>query len=134
MKFKFSLILILLSFTGFSQIEPKIYICSSTNISELKFEKEVYYFENIKKIKECNVLIFKGSVIELYNNQLHTKWDVIDSSKKNNIITLVTNLNGKESDIFTIYPERIERETFVEDISAVYKYSYDSVLVESICK
>ena len=47
MKFKFSLILILLSFTGFSQIEPKIYICSSTNISELKFEKEVYYFENI---------------------------------------------------------------------------------------
>lgn len=136
MKFKISLILILLSFTGFSQIEPKIYICSSTNISELKFEfdKEIYYFKPLKDTKECNVFFFNNTTIQVVNNDSSITWDVIDTSNKNNIITLITNLKGKESDIFTIYPDHIERETLDVNTSRLFKYSYDSVLVKSICK
>ena len=48
MKFKFSLILILFSFKSFSQIEPKIYVCNTTNFFKLQFEEESYYYKPIK--------------------------------------------------------------------------------------
>jgi hypothetical protein len=73
MKFKFSLILILFSFKSFSQIEPKIYVCNTTNFFKLQFEEESYYYKPIKKMNECNVLIISDSTIQLFNNDFQIK-------------------------------------------------------------
>ena len=51
---KILIIFILISCKFFSQKESKIYICTITYISELKFEKEVYYFETIFKSRKCS--------------------------------------------------------------------------------
>lgn len=137
MKFKISLILILVSFTGFSQIEPKIYICNSTNISKLHFEfdKGIYYFKPLKDTKECNVFFFNNSTIQLFNNDSIITWVVVQQhSLKDGGLRLISDLNGKESDFFTIYSDRIERESFDESVSINFKYTYENVTIKNICK
>jgi hypothetical protein len=81
------------------------------------------------------VFFFNNSTIQLFNNDSIITWDVVQQhSLKDGGLRLISDLNGKESDFFTIYSDRIERESFDESVSINFKYTYENVTIKNICK
>ncbi len=85
-------------------------------------------------MNECNVLIISDSTIQLFNNDFQIKQDIIKTTKNNDTLIFNTELNGKSADIFTIYHDYLERETFDEETKSVVKITYNIVLVKKTCK